>query len=136
ESEPDWERLPAAVPVGVRRVLRRGLQRDIRLRLHHIADVRIELEEAIEDRDGRAVAHLAAVNHRRARVLGVVAGVLALAVVAMITTWFLRKPVSAPELRVVEITTPRTPDPASFAISPDGRRLAFVAEHDGQTMLW
>ena len=37
---------------------------------------------------------------------------------------------------MVEITTPRTSDPASFALSPDGRRLAFVADHDGQPMLW
>ena len=44
--------------------------------------------------------------------------------------------VDLPELRVVEITTPRTPDPWSFAISPDGRHLAFVADHDGQPTLW
>ena len=54
----------------------------------------------------------------------------------MLIAWFLRRPLNAPELRVVEITTPRTADPASFAISPDGRRLAFVAERDGQPMLW
>jgi Tol biopolymer transport system component len=136
ESPPDWDRLPAHVPVGVRRVLRRCLQRDIRQRLHHIADVRIELQEAIDDPDGKAGALLAATNRRRARVFGLSTAVLALTLVALLTAWLLRTPVNAPELRVVEITTPRTADPASFAISPDGRRLAFVAERDGQPMLW
>jgi Tol biopolymer transport system component len=136
ESQPDWGRLPAAVPVAVRRVLRRCLQRDIRHRLHHIGDVRIELEEAIDDPDGKAAALLAAANRRRARVLGRSTALLALALVAIVSAWFLRRPLNAPELRVVEITTPRTADAASFAISPDGRRLAFVAERDGQPMLW
>ena len=136
ESPPDWNRLPAPVPVGVRRVLRRCLQRDIRHRLHHIADVGIELEEAIDDPDWKAAALVAAANRRRARVLGLSTALLALALAAMLTTWVLRRPLNAPELRVVEITMPRTADPASFAISPDGRRLAFVAERDGQPMLW
>ncbi len=37
---------------------------------------------------------------------------------------------------MVEITTPRTSDPWSFAVSPDGRRIAFVADHEGQPTLW
>ena len=32
-----------------------------------------------------------------------------------------------PALRVAEITTPRTSDALSFAVSPDGRRIAFTA---------
>ncbi len=43
EHEPDWERLPSNVPVGIRRMLRRCLERDSRRRLHHIADARIEI---------------------------------------------------------------------------------------------
>lgn len=136
ESGPDWERLPPLVPAGVRRVLRRSLQRDLRKRLHHIGDVRIELEEAIDDPDGQAAALRAASNRRQARLLGVSTAVLALALAGVLAAWALRSPVNAPELRVVEITTPRTADPASFAISRDGRRLAFVAERDGQPMLW
>ena len=65
----------------MRRVLRRCLQRDIRHRLHHIADVRIELEEAIDDPDGKAAALVAAANRRRARVLGLSTALLALALV-------------------------------------------------------
>ena len=36
----------------------------------------------------------------------------------------------------LEINTPATTDPFSFAISPDGRRLVFSASEDGQTRLW
>ena len=44
-------------------------------------------------------------------------------------------PADAPEMRV-DIVTPPTSDPVSFAISPDGRRLVFVASGDGQPRLW
>ena len=37
---------------------------------------------------------------------------------------------------MAEITTPRTNDLWSFALSPDGRQLAFVADHQGQPTLW
>jgi serine/threonine protein kinase/Tol biopolymer transport system component len=136
EREPDWDRMPAPVPAGVRRVLRRCLQRDVRQRLHHIADVRIELEEAIDDPDDKAARRRAVANLRRTRLLGASTALLALALVGMLIAWSRREPARAPELRVVEITTPRTAEPSSFAISPDGRRLVFVAEDGAQPMLW
>ena len=40
-----------------------------------------------------------------------------------------------PETRV-DISTPEAPDPTAFAISPDGRRLVFVAFRNGQTQLF
>ena len=36
----------------------------------------------------------------------------------------------------LEITTPPTTDPASFALSPDGRQIAFVATDAGRPRLW
>ena len=44
-------------------------------------------------------------------------------------------PASAPELRL-QIITPPTDDPLSMALSPDGRRLTFVAMSDGTPRLW
>jgi len=44
-KEPEWSVLPEATPAGVRRVLRKCLQRDAKLRLHDIADARLDLEE-------------------------------------------------------------------------------------------
>src|SRR5262245_3712241 len=36
----------------------------------------------------------------------------------------------------VDIATPATPDPCSFAMSPDGRRLVFVSSGGGSAQLW
>jgi serine/threonine protein kinase len=44
--EPDYGQLPANTPAAVNRVLRRCLSRDPRARLHHIADARLDLDEA------------------------------------------------------------------------------------------
>jgi len=37
---------------------------------------------------------------------------------------------------ILEVNTPQTLKPTSFAISPDGRYLAFVASEEGQQKLW
>jgi heme A synthase len=46
------------------------------------------------------LAVLAAANHRRTRMLALTTALLALALVAVLTAWFLRRPGNAPELRV------------------------------------
>src|SRR5205085_2716841 len=43
--------------------------------------------------------------------------------------------VDVPEMRL-EITTPATSSPLQFALSPDGRWLAFIASGDGLPQLW
>src|SRR5262249_17366536 len=45
--DPDWSALPTNTPDTIRSLLRRCLQKDPRHRFHHMADVRIEIEEAI-----------------------------------------------------------------------------------------
>jgi tetratricopeptide (TPR) repeat protein len=45
--EPDWEALPRETPARIRDLLHRCLQKDRGSRLHHIADARIEMEEAL-----------------------------------------------------------------------------------------
>src|SRR5262245_64023958 len=58
---------------------------------------------------------------------------------AIAIMWALRPTATPPEMRV-DITTPSTTewttDLMSFAISPDGRRLVFVASGDGQSRIW
>ncbi len=51
-GEPDWSALPEGTPAAIRTLLRRSLQKDPARRLHHIADARIELEEAHVDAEG------------------------------------------------------------------------------------
>jgi serine/threonine protein kinase len=134
QREPDWKRVPANVPTSVRRMLRRCLQKDPKRRLRHIADGRLEIEDGA-DESGHDLSVGAASTRRRWRTLGVAAAGLALGVVATLSVWNLRSPAEAPELRL-EIPTPSTPEPSAFAISPDGRRVAFVADQEGQLMLW
>ena len=55
---------------------------------------------------------------------------LAAAAIAAATTWWLVRPPRQPPNQAetwVEVTTPRTTDPASLAISPDGHSVVFVA---------
>ena len=47
KGEPDWARLPAGTPAIIRSLLRRCLQKDKNKRQHDIADVRIEIDEAV-----------------------------------------------------------------------------------------
>ncbi len=54
EREPAWSAMPDAIPDGVRRVLRRCLTKDVRKRLQHIGDARLELEEVDARPDERA----------------------------------------------------------------------------------
>jgi uncharacterized protein (DUF2267 family) len=46
-GEPDWQALPPDVPVSIRTLLRRCLEKDRRQRLADIADVRLEILEAL-----------------------------------------------------------------------------------------
>jgi Tol biopolymer transport system component len=136
ERDPDWNRLSPATPASLRRVLRRCLEKDPRRRLHHIADARIEIEDAVGAAPEYTSAVMAAPNARWLRSLGIATTVLAIALIAAIGAWLFRPSAVAPELRVVEITTPWTSDLWSFAVSPDGRRIAYVADRDGQPTLW
>ena len=52
KSEPDRNALPPETPEGVRRLLRRCLEKDPARRLHDIADARIEIEEALAQPQG------------------------------------------------------------------------------------
>src|SRR5215472_3294867 len=45
--EPDWDRLPAGLPPGIRRLLRQCLKKDRQKRLQAMGDARIAIEEAL-----------------------------------------------------------------------------------------
>ena len=46
-KEPDWRKLPAATPAGLRRLLARSLKKDPRARLQAIGDARVQIEELL-----------------------------------------------------------------------------------------
>jgi serine/threonine protein kinase/Tol biopolymer transport system component len=138
-KEPDWTALPASTPVSVRLLLRRCLDKDPKRRLRDIGEARVALESSFETPAPLTKA-ATSVSTSRARQIWMpafaIAAVLA-AVLAIPTVRHLREtpPTAPPETRT-DIITPVTSDPASFALSPDGRQIVFVASVDGAPRLW
>ena len=133
-KEPDWGALPANTPASIRRLLRRCLEKDRAKRLADISDARFDLQDTTPD--GIAAAtNVAAPRARLAWIVGAIAtlGAGALAVPA---TRYLRQ--APPEALVtrLELTTPPTTDPISFALSADGRQIAFVGLANNVPRLW
>src|SRR2546422_1980810 len=131
EREPDWQALPPTTPAAVRELLRRCLQKDKDRRLHDIADARIEIEEALAGSTAAAEPSVAVSSKKR----GWLAWAIALALGAALASVLYFNRTAPPEIRL-EINTPSTSDPMSFAISPDGRRLVLLAANEGRSQLW
>jgi serine/threonine protein kinase len=133
KSEPDWTRLPTGVPPLIPRLLRLCLQKDTKKRRQTATDVRIDIEQALAE----PLAAMPAVTPARSASLSwvvAVAAVVAAVVLAIPAMRYLRQ-IPPHEIRV-DVTTPPTADPVSFAISPDGRRLVFLASTEGKSQLW
>jgi serine/threonine protein kinase len=136
KEEPDWNRLRPETPPAIRQLLRRCLQKNRTRRLHDMADARIEIEAA--DTEPAAQSVMSPSTRSRDRTGWTVAtlSLIGMAVLAIPAVFYFRTaPPDAPEMRV-EITTPATGDPVSFALSPNGRQIVFVASGEGAQRLW
>jgi len=141
----DWSALPADTPAGVRRMLRRSLERDPKRRLSAMADARLELDET--ELAGAAPAAAPGVPDRRVRRRELVAWIAAAVSLLAAGAAVLWRPAAQPPLpRVVRATLP-LPAGVSIeldgeragmpALSPDGRRVAFGArEGAGPMHVW
>jgi hypothetical protein len=151
-AEPEWTALPADTPARVVWLLRRCLEKDPKRRLHDVADARIELDEALVNPSGSgAVAAAAATPTPRRTGLATwerAARATALVLVALASILFVTKlqrqdasrgsggPSFSSIVLPPALQLPRT-DVGPFALSPNGRLLAFVAaETGGPTLLW
>ena len=139
EREPDWTKLPAATPSNVLTALRRTLQKDPRRRLHDIADVRIELESDLPDPAITANGENARSSLRRSSVL--VATTIIVSLAAGLAGWYFKSSPPAPAAPVTRMVfAPEAPVPAdsegAIALSPDGRRLAYVVASGGRRQLY
>jgi Tol biopolymer transport system component len=133
-KEPDWHALPADTPASIRRLLRRCVEKDRKKRLDSATAARLEIDDARAGPSARTPAR-ERVSTRVAWFVAAASIVAALAaVVAAMLPW---RRVS-PELAVLrlDVTTPQTNDPTSFALSPDGRQVVFVAAGDSGSQLW
>jgi hypothetical protein len=128
-DEPDWSRLPEDTPPSVRRLLRRCLARSPRERLQHIGDARLELTGA-----GDETAEIRPRIRMRERWAWGFASVAI--VLCVLAAYRASSPISIEEAHV-DLLAPPTDDPASIAISPDGRAVAYTgALKPGRQALW
>jgi len=113
KTDPDWARLPAGTPVGVRRLLERCLQRDPNKRLRDIGDAWIEM-----DRPAEAPPRLTQRSW--------IPWVVGLAIAVALGAWgWLRAPVSPPRTVTHSAMTLSTQS-VTPALSHDGTRLAYA----------
>jgi Tol biopolymer transport system component len=145
-KDPDWPRLHALpIPPATERLIRRCLVKDRRNRLPDIAVARIEIDEAANATVAAPAGAAAPPERSRGTMIGV--GAVLLALVAAATGYMMapRAPTAVENLYrssllVTENLSPRAPS-FRFAISPDGRRLAYAATtattpRDGSPTLW
>jgi Tol biopolymer transport system component len=131
-AEPDWSKLPADVPAGVRTLLRRCLAKDRHHRLRDIADARFQLEDAAHDGAGAAVA--ASQIAQASRLGWWVAAVAGAGAIATLAIPNLQWRAPRPELRFQVATPPFSND--AIAVSPDGHNIAYQVTDETGTSLW
>jgi len=124
--EPDWLALPAATPSGVRRLLTRCLKKDARDRLRDIGDAWRSLED-----EPRLAPHLTPAS----RLPWVAVAALA-AIAAGVSVVHFREVALEPPMLQYTLAAPEKTTVSNFAISPDGRALAFTATTEKGSRLW
>ncbi len=139
----DWDALPAATPAAAVRVLRRCLDRNVKMRLRDIGEARVALSpESLEAAtDGDSVygpAAAAAGSRNRERFILAIA--LAAIVVAAVAGWFaahrgemtvrpeVRAAIRPPAGQVFEGYASYT---GNLTLSPDGTRMTFSSSAEG-----
>jgi eukaryotic-like serine/threonine-protein kinase len=147
-KEPDWNALPPDTPAPIRRLLRRCVEKERKQRLDSATAARLEIDEARANPSGTParepvpthVAREAQPFHstRRQNVTWLVAAASVVAGIAAVIAVALPWRRNAADLQVLrlEVITPPTSEPTSFALSPDGRQVVFVATAEGESKLW
>ena len=139
KSEPDWSALPSSTPPRIRAVLERCLQKDPKLRIRDIGDVRLALDGAFETvAPAASPVSVTAPRGRWAWPLAA-AGV---AIAAAAATWFIGRPPVEPLVPTRFVMVLPTGDQLTFAagtmvaVSPDGQTLAYRAAQGGNIRLF
>jgi Tol biopolymer transport system component len=138
-KEPDWAALPANAPGAIRKLLRRCLEKDRKRRLADVADARFELEEARHGPHAPLVpATSASPPSRRREYLWAVAALVFVITSGVLAVRSVFTPV--PEAATVrfDVSAPEGAriDRTSTSISPDGRKVSYVATFESRTLIW
>jgi Tol biopolymer transport system component len=133
KTDPQWDVLPEQISPVLRAYLRRCLHKDAKQRVGDMHDVRLALEGAFDP--AISTVHAPQASNNRRWMLGAALGIVALALAAGVWVYPRVTAVPEPQMRL-EITTPPSTDPLSFALSPDGQSVVFVAPDDKVSRLW
>jgi serine/threonine-protein kinase len=149
EREPDWQALPESTPANIKVMIRRCLTKDPRRRLQHIGDASIEINETLNlpatapPATTTSLEILHPMPWQRLIAIGAVFLLLGIIATGFVIRWLRpsRKPTSQPIMRFVIRPTTSIGEEAlwhhALAISPDGKRLAYVDEgEDGGRLLY
>jgi Tol biopolymer transport system component/tRNA A-37 threonylcarbamoyl transferase component Bud32 len=134
----DWSALPRLTPPGVRRVIERCLEKDAKLRMRDIGDVRAELSDSPAAPTGGT--NLAEPRHHA---WPWVTGLAAVAMIALAIALVLGRretPHASTPNPLAGATFTRLTDfegsENDAAISPDGKFVAFRADREGPFDVW
>lgn len=135
---PPMVSLQPLTPPLLDHIVKRCLAKDPDERWQAAGDVMRELKWIADEAGAQGTVTIGPRARRRERIAWVIAGLAVLAVAALGVATVLYVGRAAPESLPTrfEIQTPPTSDPTSFALSPDGRQLAFVATAEGAPRLW
>src|SRR6185503_18906677 len=143
ERDQDWTTLPAEISPGVRRLLRRCLEKDARRRLRDIADARMDIEDALSEGARAATTTIEISKRARAAwLLPTVVGVAAFGVGAAIVAVAFPPPTGVPPLvgvsphTIAMQLTNYGGTESGGALSPDGRSFVFASNHGGTPDLY
>ena len=139
KDEPDFSALPAETPERIANLVRRCLRKKPRERLQAIGDARVVIEEVLARPDAERSLALAA-PPPPSRLPWAIAGMSLLAALAL-AVLALRTPSAEDAGRMVHASLAAPAETwlgETFALSPDGRRLAFQAfdKSTGIAALW
>lgn len=137
EHEPDWMALPSAVPEAIRKLVGRCLHKEPDLRLHSMADARVELEEAVAQGRLPRTAPVFALEWRW--VAAGFVGVVMLVFVVLLKPWVARDSPQQTAVSTFQLSLdqPVAVGRAVVAISPDGSLIAYTGQEEtGGRRLW
>jgi serine/threonine-protein kinase len=143
KTDPNWPALPADTPAGVRRLLRRCLEKDPRRRLQAIGEARVQIEDLLSGAPDATVASaplpLRVLPLWRRALPWASTGALAAGLATMLVLWAPWRPATAaPRVTRMSIAPSGPAAPTidrnlgDVALSPDGTYIVYVGNNGTQ----